>query len=211
MRTQARLVQLVSQSALSSVSIARAGGLDHRSRSGAARVRILPRGLHGPRCNRQACVAEPSGRVSDPVSDRPDLTDHRGRCHALRRRDWLRRGPAHVGTDSRPPSPPALHRPGRWPVAGWLALGRLPTRFLPARPRPLSPLPPSPLGAAQDRVRERRAHFFGALVALQDRAAFVEHLAPTRQVDWSSMPSGPSPDRTRCSTMSPVHSPHRHL
>ena len=131
----ARLVQLLSQSALSAVSIAGAGGLARSARAEILDCGILPRRLHRPRSDRRHRVAEQGRGLRHPFpGGRRDVTDDRRRSQASGCRDWLLRGPTHVGTDPRPSSPPALRRPRRRPVADgarWVACR--PGFFLPVR------------------------------------------------------------------------------
>ncbi len=158
-----------------------------------------------PRPDRGHRLSEQSGGLRHPLPRRRrDAPHHRRRSQAPRRRHWLLRRPAHVGTDARPSSPSALRRPGRRPLARWDPLGRLPTGLLPAGPRPVPSLSPSLLGTSPRCARRRppairRRHSTRCPI----RRSLREHLQPARQTrSGSSSRNGPSPVPHRCSTTS---------
>ena len=139
-----------------------------------------------------------------PVQGRGrDADHHRRRPQASRRPHRPHRRAPHLGLGAHPSSARPLHRAGRRPLARWRALDLLPAGLLPARARALAAVPPAVPGAARRGPRGRPPPLLrrsrAARRAPRLRGAIWRRCARS---SGSSMPSGPSPGRRRCSPIS---------
>ena len=143
-------------------------------------------------------VPEQGRRLRPPVQGgRRDAADHRRRPEASRRPHRPHRRAAHLGLGAHPPSARPRHRARRRPVAGRHALDRLqPGFFLPVRV--LSLFRRLFLKAARRCTTPAGSRFFGDLAPLADKRLRAASRRCARSAG-SSTPSGPSPDRKRCS------------
>src|SRR5271156_4126403 len=143
LRPPTHLLQLLPQSSLPKVPVARpcpvVGGSPIRTPGHA----LLPRRLHRAARDRRHRPSQQGTGLRHPVPRRRrNLAHDRRRSQAPRRRDRLLRRPPHLGADAAPSSAPPLRRHRRRSLWRRQPLDRLPVHLLSARPRAGSPPPP---------------------------------------------------------------------
>src|SRR5262245_60948286 len=180
-----RLLQPVSQPALSEVPRSGARRMARGTPGRAAAGPLLPRRLHRAGSDRRDRLPEQGHGVRHAVPGHGrDAAHYCGRSRAPRRRDRHAGRAAHLGTKSAASSPCPLRVPGGGPSPDgtrWVAARPcffLPVRVLSALFRRLF------LERLRAAFEADKLRFFGALLDLLQPAVFARRLAAWRRIDW---------------------------